>query len=301
MLLTLGACQDLSVDNENSPDRTLTLAAPKDVEALVAGTFIQNWSRQDCAPAMLLTTMADENSSSWSNWGMRDMSSEPRIAWNNAPTYLWQESIEGPWFDSYAAISSANDGLQAVAQAEQTESVEDNTFTRAGVDTGRLKAFAKFNQAWAHSWLALFFDRAFIVDEDVDLEEVALGNRALAMSPYSEVMAAAHQMMEEAIALAQAQPFTIEADEDWIFGLEISNEDLIALARSMQARWLAAVARTPEERAGADWNQIMSLIVAGITEDFAPIGDDNGLFEWDCMKFYGSDGETWSRMRASSY
>jgi hypothetical protein len=40
----------------------------------------------------------------------------------------------------------------------------------------------------------------------------------------------------------------------------------------------------------------MSLIVAGITEDFAPIGDDNGLFEWDCMKFYGSDGETWSRM-----
>lgn len=296
LMLTTSACQDLTVENENSPDRALALAEPQDVEALIAGTFIQNWDRQDCAPAMMLTTMADENSSAWANWGMRDMSSEPRIAWNNDPSYARAESAIDPWFGSYGAISNANDGLQAIARAEAEGSVQDNAFTREDLDTARMKAFAKFNQAWAHSWLALLFDQAFIVDETVDLEEVALGNVELNLSPYTEVMTEAIRMMDEAIAIAQANSFTISADEGWIFGLDVSNEDLIRIANSMKARWLAIVARSPQERAAADWNQIMGLINAGITEDFAPIGDDDGIFEWDCMKFYGSDGETWSRM-----
>ena len=296
LMLALSACQDLAVQNENSPDRALALAEPQDVEALVKGTFITNWWRQECSGSMMLNTIADANSSAWANWGMRDMSSEPRIAWNNDPSYAREESTEDPWFMAYSAISNANDGLQAVLLAEAEGSPTDNAFTREGVDTNRLRAFAKFNQAWAHSWLALMFDQAFIVDETVDLEQVALGAVELNLSSYTEVMTQALRMMDEAIAIAQANAFTITADEDWIFGLEVTNDDLIKIANSMKAQWMALVARSPAERAAVDWNGIMNLVSAGITEDFAPIGDDDGLFEWDCMKFYGQNGTTWSRI-----
>ena len=297
LLITMGGCQDLAVENENSPDRLKALAEPGDVEALGSNTFKRNWERQWCNEAPMMSTMADAISSSWANWGMRDMSSEPRIAWNNDPSYTRRASTEQPWFDAYGAISDANDVLQAIATAEAEGSATDNSFTREGVDVDRLRAFVKFNQAWAHSWLALLFDRAFIVDETVDLEQVALGNIQLDLSPYTEVLAAALRMMDEAIAIAQSSEFTITAGEDWVYGLDFTNDDMVSLGNSMKAQWQAQIARDPSERAAADWNQIMALINAGITADFAPIGDDNGdIREWDCQKFYFSDGATWSRI-----
>ena len=297
MLVTMSACQDLAVDNENSPNRVLALAEPGDVENLIANTFSVNWRRQWSESSMMISTIADEISSSWANWGMRDMSSEPRIAWNNSPSYAREESTEDPWFNAYTAISDANDGLSAIAAAEADGSPTDNSFTQEGIDTARLRAFAKFNQAWAHAWLAEMFDQAFIVDENVDLTEVALGNIELNLSPYQDVLAAAIGMMDEAIAIASANEFTITATEDWVYGLDFTNTDLVQLGNSLKARWLATTARSAAERAAADWNQIMTLINAGIAADFTPIGDDDGnIREWDAMKFYGQEGDTWARM-----
>lgn len=288
-IFVMAGCQDLAVDNENSPDRVKALAEPADVQALGSNTFTQNWERQWCGVGFMLTTMADEISSSWANWGMRDMSSEPRIAWNNDPSYSRRASTEQPWFDSYGAISDANDVLIAINGNEAA-------FEADGVDVARLQAFAKFNQAWAHSFLALLFDQAFIVDETVDLEAVASGAVALELSSYTDVMAAALSQMDEAIAIANANTFTITAAEDWVYGLDFTNTDMVALGNSMKAQWMAQIGRTPAERDAADWNGIMSLINQGITADFAPIGDDDGnVREWDCVKFYGSNGTTWSR------
>lgn len=291
MLLTLSACQDLAVDNLNSPDRALALAEPGDVETLIADTFIKNWeSRQWCSSgALFRSTIADENSSSWANWAMRDMSSEPRIAWDNSPSYAREEVTEEPWYDSYEAISNANDGLQAIAADEQA-------YVDAGIDVARLRAFAKFNQAWAHAWIATNFDQGFVVDETIDLEEVAAGTVDLTLVPYTEVMAAAIAQMDEAISIASTSDFTITADEDWVFGLDVSSALLVQLGNSFKAQWLASVGRTPAERDAADWNQIISLISTGITADFVPVGDDDGNQEWDCLKFYGQNGTTWSRM-----
>ena len=287
--LVMTGCQELTVDNENSPDRVKALAEPADVEALGSNTFTQNWERQWCGESFMLTTMADEISSSWANWGMRDMSSEPRIAWNNDPSYSRRGSTEGPWFSSYGAISDANDVLNAIAAQEAVFAAE--------VDVPRLQAFAKFNQAWAHSLLALMFDQAFIVDETVDLEGVASGSVQLELSPYTEVMAAALSQMDAAIALATANSFTITAAEDWVYGLDFTNTDMVALGNSMKAQWMAQVGRTPAERDAADSNSIMTHIATGLTADFAPIGDDDGnIREWDCVKFYGSNGTTWSRI-----
>ena len=299
LALSMSACQDLAVDNENSPDRARVLAEPVDVETLISDTFANNWeSRQACASgALFLSTIADENSSSWANWGMRDMASEPRIAWDNNPAYSRASSTEQPWFDAYRAISNANDGLIAIANAEAEGAVGDNIFTDAGLDVERLKGFAKFNQAWAHAWIAMLFDQGFIVDENVDLEQVALGAIELNLVPYTDVLDAAIAQMDEAIAIFQANPdIRINAAEDWIFGIDMTAEDMVRLGNSFKAQWLASVGRSVSERDAADWNQIRSLIAAGITQDFTPIGDDDGDIEWDCLKFYGQNGTTWSRM-----
>ena len=291
MALTLAACQDLAVDNENSPNRALALAEPGDVETLIGDTFSKNWeARQWCdSGALFRSTIADENSSSWANWAMRDMSSEPRIEWNNSPAYAREEVVEQPWYDSYEAISNANDGLQAIAADEQA-------YVDASIDVARLQAFAKFNQAWAHAWIALNYDQGFIVDETINLEDVASGAVDLPLVPYTDIMAAAIAQMDEAIAIASTNEFTVTADEDWVFGLDVTSADMVQLANSFKAQWLASVGRTPSERDAADWNQIISLISTGITADFIPVGDDDGNVEWDCLKFYGQNGTTWSRM-----
>ena len=282
-------CQDLSVENPNNPDRTRALAEPNDVEALVSNLFSEYWNAtQGCNGSPMLSTMADQHSCSWANWGMRDMSSEPRIAWDNSSSYSRRASTEGPWFDNYTGISNAIDGLRAVEENEQA-------FIDAGIDVNRLRAFAKFNMGLMHGHLALFFDKAFVVDETVDLEAVALGSVELPAQPYNEVMQRAIGFLDEAIAIAQANSFTIAASDDWIFGLDVDNQRLIRLANSYAARFMAQVARTPEERAAVDWNEVMRRIDAGIVEDFAPIGDDNGDREWDCLKWVGSEGTTWSR------
>ena len=293
-ILSLSAvgCQDLAVENNNAPDRTVAFAQPGDVVNLVKGTFANYWlSIQNCGNgALFFSTLADENSSSWANWGMRDMSSEPRIAWDNSSTYSRASSTREPWFDTYRGISNANDALQAITRAEEEESVENNIFTREGYDTARLKAFAKMNQGLMHGTLSLIFDQAFIVDETVDLE-----NDALELRPYMEVNQAAIEMLEGARAIAQAGSFSFTAAEDWIWGLDVSSDDMVKLINSFIARLTVQVARDESERAAVNWSEVISRVDAGITEDFSPIGDDDGTTEWDCLKFYGQNGTTWSR------
>ncbi len=300
VLLMLGGCQDLAVDNPNNPDRQLALAEPGDVQALVSNTFSEFWNAtQGCNGGPMLSTMADQHSCSWANWGMRDMSSEPRIAWNNSPSYSRRASTETPWFDNYRGISNAIDGLLAIQAAEEADSPDNNAFTRDGINTDRLKAFAKFSMGLLHGWLALQFDQAFVVDETVDLEAVALGTVELPARPYNEVMDEAIRFLDEAIAIAERNrgnaAFTISATDDWIYGLNVPAERLIRIANSYAARFLAQVARTPAERAAVDWAEVMRRVNAGITEDFAPISDDDGNREWDCLKWAGSEGRTWAR------
>ena len=289
-VLALGAvgCQDLAVENKNSPDRTVAFAQPGDVVNLVSGTWPDYWlGIQNCGNgALFFSTLADENSSSWANWGMRDMSSEPRIAWNNSSTYSRASSTREPWFDNYRGISNANDALQAIARAEEEESVDSNIFTRDGHNTAQLKAFAKMNQGLMHGTLSLIFDQAFVFDETVDLE-----NDALELRPYAEVNQEAIRMLEEARAIASANSFSIP----WIWGLTLSSQDMVKLINSFIARFTVQVARDAAGRAAVNWSNVMGLIDAGITEDFTPVGNDDGAVAWDCLKFYGQNGTTWSR------
>jgi hypothetical protein len=132
-------------------------------------------------------------------------------------------------------------------------------------------------QALTHGYLALVFDQAWVVTEDVNLEEVALsGTAADSLKPYDEVMAAAIAQMEEAIAIAEANDFTLEGDR-WLY-TEMSSEEFVQLMHSYLARFKAYVPRTRAERDAAPWDEIIAHVDAGITEDFAPEAVPEVLF-----------------------
>jgi hypothetical protein len=292
MTAVLVGCQDLSVENTNSPDREQVLASAQDVENIAGNTFRNFWeATQWCDNSMMYSTLAGSHSCSWANWAMADMSSEPRIAWNNSSAYSRAPSTEEPWFDHYVAISNAADVLSSI---ERIGPDAINSELGDG-SVAKIQATVNFVLGLSYGDLAARFDRAFLVDETTDLNAVAAGTADLQLQPYQEVNQFAISKLDKAINIASSSDFTITASEDWIFGLDVSSDRLVRLAKSYKARYLATVARTPEERQQVNWQEVYTLANEGITETFAPIGDDDGSTEWDCMKFYGQLPGTWSR------
>ncbi|MBF8296459.1 MAG: hypothetical protein HW389_3004 [Bacteroidetes bacterium] len=274
------SCADLVVDNTNNPNRDQALTRPADIESLIGSSFLNWWEgtqKDNNFPALTLSTMADAHTSSWGNWGMQDLSSEPRISFNNSPSYGYAGVCELTWYRMYRSISSVNDGLVYINKG--------NVITNTA-NTLRAKAFAKFVQGIAHGWLALFFDKAFIVDENVVIDQ----STVLQFQSYTQVMNAAMTMLDSTIAICGRGTFT--TPNTWINGLTHTNVQLRQLAYAYKARFRAAVARNGTERAAADWNAIMADAALGITTDFAPVSDGN--LWWDATKFRGND-PGWTR------
>ena len=271
-------CVDLTVENDNSPDNSQVLADPNDVVNLVGSSFLDFWRANIGGNGQMpLSAIADELSYSWANFAGRHLSSEPRVAFDNSPTFPYAEAMKGPWDNNYLAISNTSDALAIIDEDES-----------AFKDVAKLKAFALFVQGLCHGYIALRYDQGFTIDEQSDLANLTL-------KPYPEVMAFALQKLEASIAIANEHSFSIPAGDDWIFGLTVTNEDLARLAHSFMARFIASAARWPDERANADWAAVIRHAEQGITEDWAPIGNDSGAPEWDPVKAWGQDGRSWSR------
>ena len=282
LMVSFAGCVDLELDNNNSPNRLQVLGTPEDVVNLVGGSFLDFWRANMWSDGQMpITTMADEYTFSWANFSGRALAEEPRKAFDNSSAYRYQAANSNPWNRNYLAISNASDALAIIAQDEQT-------FRDQGIDVDRLKAFAKFVQGLAHGYIALRYDQGFTVDETIDL-----ANTTLELQPYQAVMDFALQKLDEAITISFSNPIT--AEDDWIFGLDVTDQDLDRLANSFAARFIASLPRDPAERAAVNWAAVMQRVGAGITEDWAPIGDDSGDFEWDPTKSWGQEGRTWSR------
>ncbi|MCS7081602.1 MAG: hypothetical protein N2561_06500, partial [Bacteroidetes bacterium] len=71
-----------------------------------------------------------------------------------------------------------------------------------------------------------------------------------------------------------------------------TNRDLAALCYAFLARYEAAVARSPQERAQVNWNQILQWISRAVTRDYFAQGDGN--LWWAGYIYLGQD-PTWTR------
>lgn len=261
----LGGCMDLDVTNPNEPDRERVLAKPGDVEALIATSYQKYFDHvQSTNPGLSTAAMADNLTGGFFDLGTHDISVQPRTTFDASPLNTRGAVGRFSWSRVYPIISNVNDGLAAIEAGLVLDTGSD------GVDqTQRARAFGKFVQGITHGHLSQYFDQALIVNEDVDLEVMDPTD----FQPYPEVQAAALDMLDEAIAIAQANEFTIPGSTNWINGVSMNSSEFIRLINSYYARLLAYTPRSVEERAAVDWNEVLTRIDDGIEQDFAPEGE----------------------------
>lgn len=277
------ACADLEVTNLNAPDRERAISTPNDVEALISGSFQSWWAATHYSyPSSALSVAADAHSSSWGNWGMRDSGNEPRNPYNNEPSYTYNNIAETPWGTYYAALAAIRDGLLAI---EGGIEIGNN-----GADTQRAIAFGRMVQGMSHAYIALLFDKGFVVDETSQLE-------SLEFQDYNAIFSAAMGYLAEAEQLAGSNSFTIPAswigfDQDWDSGF------MQRFIRSYRARLTTQIARTPAERDALNWAAIMSDAQNGIgpNERYGSIDQNGNSWAWMRQKLHTAGYSGWARI-----
>jgi hypothetical protein len=260
------SCQALEVTNPNLPDRARATQQPTAAESFVATAFRTWWPNggHDDYPSWAFSTIAWEITSGFADFGQLELSAEPRTAWNNSPVNARNDVNEEPWQDLYGTISAVNDALIAI---------NGGLVIVDSVRTARTKAVGKFIQGISHGYLGLYFDRAFIVDEKLDLDTITVPT----FRPYPEVIAEAIKQLDSAIAIAQGTNFTLPVDS-WLF-TAMTRDQFVALAHSFAARLLAYSPRTRAERAAVNWPEVIRRIDLGIKTDFAPVAQVDILFD----------------------
>ncbi len=268
-LSTIG-CADLDVKNMNEPDTDRVLATPSDLIGL-AGGAMRVWSnaiQEYSGPALAMCTMADHNTCSWGNVAMKDLSSEPRVGYNNNITYSNAVVNRVFWNNSYKANSAVVDVLMKI---------EEGTIINTQAETDMIKAWCYFMQGVVHGYLGLVFDKANIIDETTDLS-------ALEFVDYNQVAAAGLGYLDKAIATINGTvPFVLP--DGFIRGYNLTSDELKQLANTFAARILAYTPRNKADNASVDWGKVLTYANAGINWDYSPVMDDA---QWiDNYKGYG--------------
>jgi hypothetical protein len=274
LFLVQGCKEDLlKVENDNQPDFDKVFSNGAALENLASGLYVTIYNGEHAGGSVqpMLATASDNVSCSWGNFGMRDMSWEPRNnAWNNAPTYSYNSATLGLWNNMYSAINTASDVLKAVGTGVNVGA--------NGVDNPRTKAFCRFAQGVGYGNLALVFDKAFIVDEKTVIAEANLASA----SAYTKVAESALIYLDEAAALATANTFTIPkawmgADKDY------SNVEFKKLINTYAARILAYSPRNKTQLAAVNWAKVKTYSDGGLTSDF--------IVMQDAAKWYDESGD----------
>lgn len=288
MSLAASACTDLAVTNLNDPDRARAIQTPGDVESLISGSYVNIFNTlQGGYPTCPLGAAANSQASSWGNWGQKDMRVEPRIAYNNDPSYGYNNVAESPWGNAYSALAGARDGLAAIAEGLQ--------ITEGDLDvTQRALAFGKLVQGMAHLNLSRLYDQAFIIDENSDLQNIAL-------VPAIEVYNAGMAKLDEAQQIAGSNTFTIPSL--WLGeGGAWTSGEMVDFIKAYKVRFTIQMPRNEADRAsltpyGKDWNWVLTTLADGLPFDYNY--EDYGSGSWGShysKRHCGGDQSGWVRV-----
>ena len=255
LLFGVTACADLEVANPNDPDAGRALANAGDVESLISGSFntwfAATYSISGASP--FLSNASFQHTAPWANFGMEFYGRIPRVGIVNDAADQFYGNFTWAWYRYYRSLAAVADGLR---QIENNADLADEL----GADNvARARAYGKFVQGMAHAGLGLMYDQGFVVDETTDLTvpQTPVG--------YNALMEAAMGYFDDAIALSAGESFEIPAG--WMT-VAVPADQLARIAHSMKARYRAAVARTPDERAAVDWDAVIADVNAGVTANW---------------------------------
>jgi hypothetical protein len=258
LILVFSSCEkietDLNVDSKNDPDIN-TIASDKVALEATANNIFRNWFMAVTnyyGPGAAMKTMADEATCSWGNAGMKDLSSEPRVAFNNSESYSY-EYITSSYFNAlYSILSDANLLVKAVDENLADFDNPDNILM-AG----------KMGQGLAVGYLAMVFDRTWLPGDSES-------------SNHEEAMQWALDRMDEAIALANNGA---SLDPSAIPNADTSGPAMAKLLNSLAARMLVNNPRNSNQRDQIDWNRVKNYAENGLDYDFTIFMDDTSWYD----------------------
>lgn len=263
---------DLYVDNLEAPNDGILASDPVALEASAEGLFRSFYGtvHDYSGPALALSVMSDVNSCSWGNAGMRDLSEEPRIPFNNTSGY--GNDVTRTYFNSvYSTLSDANTIIFA-----------SNNGVKFSNNVA-LVSVAKFSQALAIGYNALVFDRVWLSDENGPVNEGVPVDHKVAMD-------FALTKLDEAIALAKTSSFTLPSN---YFSVEMSSSKLVELMNTIGARMLSMNPRTKADKASINWNKVKSYALNGVKTDFDIVTDN---INWSDLLGYYATVPSWGRI-----
>ncbi|HVH69297.1 MAG TPA: hypothetical protein VM716_15620 [Gemmatimonadales bacterium] len=283
-LVFAAACDTLSIDNPNDPDRNRVLSDPNSIPGIGQGAF-QTWYLttqggfgEDQYPALTLSVMARSHVAMWNNFNIRfytgctqdwpaggypaplgtcgnltEGPAYPRVEWQNNLASAQRTQIEAMWYGYYASLSSANDVLTAI-----------RTKKLAVPASHMVETMAVMTQGLALSGIALNYDKGFVVDYNTDITKLTFSTRA-------QIRDAALAKFDTAITMA-ADTFSVPS-VPWFGGPSVSynNVKIGKIANTMAARLLVYFPRSAAENkdvsAGGqvDWAKVASYASKGIS------------------------------------
>ncbi|MEN8136922.1 MAG: RagB/SusD family nutrient uptake outer membrane protein [Bacteroidota bacterium] len=266
--LSFTSCMDMDIDNMNNPDTDLVLGDGDAVKALTGGLF-KTWfgalhdnywalDKRTETPGHVLWYLSDNGTTSWANHGAYDLGMEPRVAYNNTPTYSRRELTESYYKNVASVATSAVDVLTAIEGGVE--------IGKNGEETQMVRAFAKFVQGISNGYLGLMFDKSFPVRTKEDFDN-------LEFVSYQEMLNIGVSQLEEVVAICESNQFVLP--EVWIPGANYSNVELGELANSFIARLLVYGPRNKAQDDATDWAKVLMHAEKGIQQDLAPISDGN--------------------------
>lgn len=267
------SCEDFSTDLEPAFEQD-----PTPQEAVTENTakgIFKGWYQtvnnvfDTGGPGLAFTTMADMGTCSWGNLAMKDLSSEPRVAWNNATTYGNKDATEGYFNACYTLLADCN-ALLAKLKNEGPSTYDD---------PARVEALARFGQAAFVGTIALTFDRVWVSNEDGPMFD------GEAVSP-NEALTVALESLDKAIAVAENNSFTL--DGDFINGTTLSSAEFAQFLNTYAARLMVNMPRNASQANSVDWARVLAYTEKGLTYDLKVTSDGwtTWYSEWAIMSVY---------------
>ncbi len=288
----LGACseQSLVIANPNAGETQRVLGTPDDAEALL-GSYYKSWHAGLYGtgnPPGNFEGMA--NIMSWQNYSsLNNNCQNSRYPLSGATNS--NKPGNGCGGDQQAVYFRMGE-VNRVASNFLT-SLEEGLDLQSQARTNRDKSFAEFLRGMSLGYLALFYDSASVV-------VAGQGNlEAGELIDYKGVMDSAYAAFDRAITLAQApatgnRGFPLPAD--WIPSSTVYNVDeFVRLIRTYRARFRANIARTPTERAAANWALVIADAQNGITKDHVNTTNSTNGPGGGWRRIYDG-GSTWHQM-----
>jgi len=289
ILLFVTSCEDTDIPNPNSPTAGAVLGAPADYQTIIDGSYYSWWNAlHKYTPNFTLNVAADFATSSWGNFGMRDVGTQTgtygfgdHAAINNSTTYGSRGFLTQPYYGLSEAIVGVNTIFNEInINGTQVIDNDGNNNTNHVLATGYLA------RGMSYGYLSLLFDKSFVYIEGSD----AASLKPDALQPYTAVYGQAISDLEQAIALGSGLS---SMEVRGFNGLTLNKAQFIQLANSFIAKLTAQVSRTASENSAADWSKILSSANKGINYDLAPLGD-GGTIWWHANFLMNNEG--WGRV-----